>query len=58
MLKALRGFIQGYNAQTVTNERQVVIAAEVMTAAPDFGHRRSRVGRTDSGNGGIAPVVR
>jgi len=37
-VKALRGFIQGYNAQTVTNEQHVVIAAEVMTAAPDFGH--------------------
>ena len=33
-----QGFIQGYNAQAVTNEHQVVIAAEVMTAAPDFGH--------------------
>jgi triphosphoribosyl-dephospho-CoA synthetase len=37
-VKGLRGFIQGYNAQAVTNEHQVVIAAEVMTAAPDFGH--------------------
>ena len=37
-MKGLRGFIQGYNAQAVTNEHQVVIAAEVMTAAPDFGH--------------------
>ena len=26
------GFIQGYNAQAVTNEHQIVIAAEVMTA--------------------------
>ena len=38
VVKGLRGFIQGYNAQAVTNEQQVVIAAEVMTAAPDFGH--------------------
>jgi hypothetical protein len=37
-VKALRGFIQGYNAQTVTNEQHVVIAAEVMTAASAFGH--------------------
>jgi hypothetical protein len=37
-VKGLRGFIEGYNAQAVTNEHQVVIAAEVMTAAPDFGH--------------------
>jgi transposase len=38
VVKGLRGFIQGYNAQAVTNERQIVLAAEVMTAAPDFGH--------------------
>ena len=38
VVKGLRGFIQGYNAQAVTNEQQIVIAAEVMTAAPDFGH--------------------
>jgi transposase len=38
VVKGLRGFIQGYNAQAVTNEHQVVIAAEVMSAAPDFEH--------------------
>ena len=38
VVKGLRGFIQGYNAQAVSNEHQIVIAAEVMTAAPDFGH--------------------
>jgi transposase len=38
VVKGLRGFIQGYNAQAVTNEHQIVIAAEVMTSAPDFGH--------------------
>ena len=38
VVKGLRGFIQGYNAQVVTNEQQIVIAAEFMTAAPDFGH--------------------
>ena len=38
VVKGLRGFIQGYNAQAVTNEHQIVLAAEVMTAAPDFGH--------------------
>jgi Transposase DDE domain len=36
-VKGLRGFIQGYNAQAVTNEHQVVIAAEVMTAARALG---------------------
>ena len=38
VVKGLRGFIQGYNAQAVCNEHQIVLAAEVMTAAPDFGH--------------------
>src|SRR3954453_22361485 len=33
-----RGFLQGYNAQAVANEHQIVIAAEVMSFPPDFGH--------------------
>jgi len=37
VVKGLRGFIQGYNAQAVTNEHQLVIAAEVLSVAPDFG---------------------
>jgi transposase len=38
VVKGLRGFIQGYNAQAVTNEQQIVLAADVMVASPDFGH--------------------
>jgi transposase len=38
LVKATRGWIQGYNAQVVTNERQIVIAAEVTVDSPDFGH--------------------
>lgn len=38
VVKGLRGFIQGYNAQAVTNEHQLVVAAEVMVASSDFGH--------------------
>jgi hypothetical protein len=38
MLKASRGYIQGYNAQAVVDENQIVIAAEVTVDAPDFGH--------------------
>src|SRR3954467_65725 len=30
--------LQGYNAQLVVNDNQVVIAAEVTTDSPDFGH--------------------
>src|SRR5919109_369505 len=38
VVKGLRGFLQGYNAQAITNEHQIVLAAEVMTAGGDFGH--------------------
>src|SRR4051794_11626791 len=37
VVKGLRGFIQGYNAQAVTKEHQIVLAAEVLSIAPDFG---------------------
>ncbi len=38
LVKTMRGWIQGYNVQAVTNEQQIVIAAEVTTDSPDFGH--------------------
>jgi hypothetical protein len=38
LLKATRGYVQGYNAQAVTNEHQIVIAAEINVDSPDFGH--------------------
>jgi hypothetical protein len=34
----MRGWIQGYNAQAACNEHQLIVAAELMTASPDFGH--------------------
>jgi transposase len=37
-VKTPRGYMQGYNAQAVVTVRQVVIAAEVNTDSPDFGH--------------------
>ena len=37
-VKTRRGYMQGYNAQAVTNERQIVIAAEITNDSPDFGH--------------------
>jgi hypothetical protein len=37
-VKGLLGFLQGYNAQAVTNEHQVVLAAEIETVGSDFGH--------------------
>jgi len=36
--KAPRGYVQGYNAQVVTNENQIVVAAEITVDSPDFGH--------------------
>ena len=39
-MKGNRRYIQGYNAQAVVNEQQIVIAAEITTAAGDFSHLR------------------
>jgi transposase len=36
-MRSARGFLQGYNAQALANEAQVVIAAEVLTEANDSG---------------------
>jgi transposase len=37
-VKTSRGWVQGYNAQAVCNERQIVVAAEINADSPDFGH--------------------
>src|SRR5439155_9780381 len=37
-VKTSRGWVQGYNAQAVTNDQHIVIAAEVNADSPDFGH--------------------
>jgi transposase len=37
-VKTPRGYMQGYNAQAVADESQIVIAAEVNASSPDFGH--------------------
>jgi hypothetical protein len=29
--------VQGYNAQAVVSEQQIIIAAEITTQSPDFG---------------------
>jgi transposase len=36
--KVLDGWIQGYNAQAVVNERQIVLAAEITVDSPEYGH--------------------
>jgi len=38
--------LQGYNAQLAVNDRQVIVAAEVTTDAPDFGHLEPMVRAT------------
>jgi hypothetical protein len=38
LVHGMRGWVQGYNAQAVCNERHLIVGAEVMTASPDFGH--------------------
>jgi transposase len=36
-LKSSRGWVQGYNAQAVCTDRQIIVAAEITTSSPDFG---------------------
>jgi hypothetical protein len=36
-LKTTRGWVQGYNAQAVTTDSQIVIAAELTNSSADFG---------------------
>src|ERR1035441_2558031 len=42
-MKGNRRYSQGYNAQAVVNEQQIVIAAEITTAAGDFSHLRPMI---------------
>jgi transposase len=37
-MKKVGGYLQGYNAQTVVTEDQVIVAAEISIATQDFGH--------------------
>jgi hypothetical protein len=41
LVKGMRHFLQGYNAQAATNEAHIVIAAEVMVASPAWLDARS-----------------
>jgi transposase len=47
-VKTPRGWVQGYNAQAVCTELQIVIAAEVTVDSPDFGHLEPMVAATDA----------
>ena len=45
-VKTPRSYTQGYNAQAVVNENQIVLAAEVTASSPDFGHLEPMVQAT------------
>ena len=45
-VKTPRSYAQGYNAQAVVNEDQIVLAAEVSASSPDFGHLQPMVQAT------------
>jgi transposase len=45
-VKTPRSYTQGYNAQAVVNELQIVLAAEVSASSPDFGHLQPMVKAT------------
>jgi hypothetical protein len=47
-VKTPRGWAQGYNAQAVVTEDQVVIAAEVNADSPDFGHLEPMVSAAEA----------
>ena len=51
------GFVQGYNAQAAVNEQQIVLAAEITVASPDFGQLEPMVerDRLASSNGPASP---
>jgi hypothetical protein len=48
LVKAARGWIQGYNAQAAVSEEQIVLAAEVTIDSPDFGHLEPMVEATEA----------
>jgi len=45
-VKTPRGYMQGYNAQAVCNEQQIVIAAELSADSPDFGRLEPMISAT------------
>jgi transposase len=45
-VKTPRSYTQGYNAQAVVTEDQIVLAAEVTASSPDFGHLQPMVQAT------------
>jgi hypothetical protein len=62
LVKTRRGWIQGYNAQAACNEDQIVIAAEITSHSPDFGHLEPMIDAVETelvrvGGGGQPEMV-
>jgi len=55
LLKATKGYVQGYNAQLVATEDQIIVAAEITIDSPDFGHLEPMVAaaRTELADAGV-----
>jgi transposase len=43
LMKGMRNYVQGYNAQAVVNEQQIILAAEITNAPGDFSHLRPMI---------------
>ncbi|MGH2862330.1 MAG: transposase [Solirubrobacteraceae bacterium] len=60
-MKGNRRYIQGYNAQTVVNEQQIVLAAEITTQASDVSQLRPMIetalGELEQTGSGYRPPV-
>jgi transposase len=52
-VKTPRGYMQGYNAQAVCDEHQIVVAAEINTDSPDFGHLEPMVSAAERELAGV-----
>ena len=52
-VKTPRGYMQGYNGQAVCNENQIVVAAEINTDSPDFGHLEPMVSAAERELAGV-----
>jgi len=48
LMKGMRNYIQGYNAQAVVNEHHLVLAAEITNDPGDFSHLRPMIQSMDA----------
>ena len=46
VMKAFRGYVQGYNVQAAVNEQHIVLAAEITVESGDFSHLKPMVDAT------------